>query len=129
MISVYMEYNNGLKWFKKLKQRRVLHFFAGFFLIILSLSFQVFSSKRKLEKAKRGWLTQETSSRNFNVKSFYKWLTNHSFQDLTDLLDLDKKGAIKIRNNVDNEVVIENLTEQAITSYDDALDLIQKGIS
>ena len=56
-------------------------------------------------------------------------ITNHTFQDLTDLLDLDKKGSIKIRNNVDNEVVIENLTEQAITSYDDALDLIQKGIS
>lgn len=120
MISVYMEYNNGLKWFKKLKQRRVLHFFAGFF---FDHSCFVF------EKAKREWLTQEISSRNFDVKSFYKWLTNHSFQDLTDLLDLDKKGAIKIRNNVDNEVVIENLTEQAITSYDDALDLIQKGIS
>ena len=85
--------------------------------------------EEKTWKGKTRRLNQKTSSRNLDATRFYKWLTNHSFQDLTDLLDLDKKGSIKIRNNVDNEVVIENLTEQAITSYDDALDLIQKGIS
>ena len=48
------------------------------------------------------------------------------FQDMTDLLE-NKKG-IKIRNNVDNEVVIENLTEQAVISCEEAIALVHKGI-
>lgn len=37
------------------------------------------------------------------------------------------KDNIKIRNNIDNEIVIENITEESIISYDQAMDLINTG--
>ena len=47
------------------------------------------------------------------------------YQDITDLL-VNKNG-IKIRN-VGNEVIIENLTEKAVTSYEETVELVHKGI-
>ena len=49
------------------------------------------------------------------------------FQEITDLLT--NKKNVKVRNNMDNEIVIDNLTEESIISYDQVMNVIETGKS
>lgn len=65
----------------------------------------------------------EQPDREFLLRASYIEIYN---EEITDLVG-NKKG-IKVRNNCDNEIVIDNLTEQTIISYEEAMELINKGI-
>lgn len=51
------------------------------------------------------------------------------FQDVRDLLNTNSKEELRVRNNFDNEIVIDNLSEHTITSYENVMELLKNGIS
>ena len=61
--------------------------------------------------------------KNFNLKCSYFELYN---ENINDLLDINKKN-IEIRENLNKEIIINNLTEISCTSKTEVLNLFFKG--